>query len=439
MGVQGLHTNDGCPNFAYDGEMMYKADHSDREGLARQAGQFRERFRIPVAGGGQDSIYLCSNSLGLQSKDAVEAVMAELERWGQMGVNGHFDGPMPWVPYHQHTVDGLAMLTGAKAHEVVAMNSLTVNLHLMLTSFFQPHSSKRKIVVESGAFPTDRHAVDSQLASRGLDPQRDVIELKARADRLHHEEDLEQLLEQHGDDIALVLWPGVQYSTGQAFDIARIARACQRADVVLGLDLAHAIGNIELNLHEDGPDFAVWCSYKYLCSGPGAVGGCFVHDRHKNFNGPRLTGWWGHEESTRFLMAPEHGATRGVQGWQLSGPPILSTAPLLASLSLYAEAGWPALHRQALALTNHLASGIQKRLAEHIEIITPLEPHRHGAQLSLRASSGRAAGRRWFERLQAHGVVGDWREPDIIRIAPSPLYNTLADVEAFLDLAERLA
>ena len=418
--------------------MMHRADTAQAESLAQQAGQFRDRFRIPTAGGGRDSIYLCSNSLGLQSSDAVEAVMAELERWGQMGVNGHFDGPMPWVPYQQHTVDGLAMLTGAQAHEVVAMNSLTVNLHLMLSSFYQPHGSKRKIVVESGAFPTDRHAVDSQIASRGLNPQRDVIELNARADRLHYEEDLEQLLEQQGDDIALVLWPGVQYNTGQVFDIARIARACQRADVIFGLDLAHAIGNIELNLHDDGPDFAVWCSYKYLCSGPGAVAGCFVHDRHKDFDGPRLTGWWGHEESTRFLMAPEHGATRGVQGWQLSGLPILSTAPLVASLRLYAEAGWPALRQHSLALTNHLATGIQQRLGDHIEIITPLEPHRHGAQLSLRASAGRAAGRKWFERLQAHGVIADWREPDIIRVAPSPLYNTVADVDAFLALGERL-
>jgi kynureninase len=401
-------------------------------------GHFRDRFRIPTGAEGRDSIYFCGNSLGLQAIASADAVEAELERWGRLGVAGHFDGPLAWMPYHRLATDNLALITGAKPHEVVAMNSLTVNLHLMMVSFFRPDRQRRRILIERGAFPSDRHAVTSQLKFHGLDTDKDLIELAPRRDGLLHEEDIEDYLERYGEQVALVLWPGVQYATGQVFDLARIARACQRAGVVLGLDLAHAVGNIPLELHDIGVDFAVWCSYKYLNAGPGSVAGCFVHDRHQNFTGPRFAGWWGHDEKSRFKMGPEFSAARGAEGWQLSNPPVLALAPLWASLDIFAEAGMRHLRRCSLELTGHLAHALHERLDEHIRILTPLEPHRRGCQLSLQVRAGRKAGRRLFERLEAHGVIADWREPDIIRIAPVPLYNTEADADAFVDMTEEL-
>lgn len=409
--------------------------HSDTENAP---GRFRDRFRIPPGPGGQDTLYFCGNSLGLQPLVAVEAVQAELERWGGMAVTGHFNGPMPWVPYHKNATDGLARLTGAKPQEVVAMNALTTNLHLLLTSFYRPTPERGRIVMEHGAFPSDRHAIESQIRLHGLDPHSQLIEIAPREDRLHHEEDLEHYLEQHGESVAMVLWPGVQYATGQAFDLARVARAAHRIGAPVGIDLAHAIGNIELDLHNDGIDFAVWCHYKYLNAGPGAVGGAFVHSNHHPFDGPRLAGWWGHEEDSRFKMAPTHRPAKGAEGWQISGPPILSTAPLIASLGLFDEAQMPKLRQASLALTGRLAAGITEHLGDEIEIITPLEPHRHGAQLSLKVKAGRSAGRLLFERLIGHGVIGDWREPDIIRMAPTPLYNTFDEVDRFVELAAQL-
>ncbi|TVQ35669.1 MAG: kynureninase [Wenzhouxiangella sp.] len=410
---------------------------SDHPG-AITPGQFRDRFRLPHGPQGHDSLYFCGNSLGLQPIAAADAVAAELERWASLGVGGHFDGPLAWMTYHRLVTDNLALLAGAQRSEVVAMNSLTVNLHLMMVSFFQPVGKRRRILIERGAFPSDRHAVASQLALHGLDLAHDLVELAPRRDGLLHEEDLEDYLERYGDSVALVLWPGVQYATGQVFDLARIARACRRANVTLGLDLAHAIGNIPLELHDWEVDFAVWCSYKYLNAGPGAVAGCFVHERHAEFKGLRLAGWWGHDEKSRFRMGPEFKPSKGAEGWQLSNPPILAMAPLWASLDLFAEADLHALRRASLGLTGHLASELNGRLHEVIRIITPLEPHRRGCQLSLQVRAGRQAGRQLFERLEAHGVVADWREPDIIRVAPVPLYNTVEEVDNFVDLVEKL-
>lgn len=402
-------------------------------------GQFRERFRIPRAPGGGEALYLVGNSLGAQPVAAADAVNAQLESWARLGVVGHFDGPTPWMEFHRWGLDTLAGLVGARRHEVVVMNTLTLNLHLMMASFFRPEGKRRRIVMERGAFPSDRYAVVSQLGWRGLDPKRDLAELAPRRDRLLHEEDLEDYLERYGDEVALVLWPGVQYATGQVFDLARIARACHKAGTVLGLDLAHAVGNIPLTLHDIGADFAVWCSYKYLNSGPAAVAGCFVHERHRDFDGPRLAGWWGHDEPSRFRMGPDFKPMRGAEGWQVSEPPILTLAPLWASLDIFAEAGGiEALRRQSLELTGHLARLIQERLADHINILTPLEPHRRGCQLSLQVRAGREAGRKLFERLEARGVICDWREPDIIRAAPVPLYNTLDEVEALIELMDKL-
>lgn len=402
-------------------------------------GQFRDRFRIPRGPGGKDALYLVGNSLGAQPLTAADAVNAQLERWAQLGVVGHFDGPTPWMAFHRFGIDTLAAMVGAKRHEIVVMNSLIINLHLMLTSFYRPEGKRRRILMERGSFPSDRYAVVSQIQARGMDPQRDLAELAPRRDRLLYEEDLEGYLERYGDQLTLVLWPGVQYASGQVFDLARIARACRKAGVTLGLDLAHMVGNLPLNLHEIGADFAVWCSYKYLNSGPAAVAGCFVHERHRDFDGPRLAGWWGHEESSRFRMGPDFKPTRGTEGWQISEPPILSLAPLWASLDIFAEAGGiERLRRQSLVLTGHLAGLIQERLADRINILTPLEPHRRGCQLSLQVRAGRNAGRQLFERLEARGVICDWREPDIIRAAPVPLYNTLDEVERLVELIDKL-
>ena len=403
-----------------------------------QAGHFRNRFRIPPGGNGAESLYFCGNSLGLQPKAAADAVEAELERWAGLGVAGHVDGPLAWLTYHRLATEHLAMVTGARSDEVVAMNSLTVNLHLMMVSFFQPEGARRRILIERGAFPSDRHAVTSQLDFHGLDVEHDLVELAPRRDGLLHEEDIEDYLERYGDRVALVLWPGVQYATGQVFDIARIARACRKAGVTLGLDLAHAVGNVRLALHDDDVDFAVWCSYKYLNAGPGAVAGCFVHRRHAESERPRFAGWWGHDEKSRFRMGPEFKPMHGAEGWQLSNPPILALAPLWASLAVFAEAGMERLRHCSLDLTGHLARRIQDQLGEHLRILTPLEPHRRGCQLSLQVRAGRAAGRTLFERLEAHGVVADWREPDIIRVAPAPLYNTLEETETLVDLTREL-
>lgn len=401
-------------------------------------GRFRDRFRIPQGKSGQEALYFCGNSLGLQSIAAAQAVNAELERWGDLAVTGHFSGPQPWVPYHRLACQGLAQLIGAKPTEVAPMNTLTVNLHLMLTSFYRPTAGRTMIVMEKGAFPSDRHAVESHLKLHGFDPEQHLIEIAPRDDRLHDEEDVEDFLAHSGERVALVLWPGVQYATGQAFDLRRIAKAGHQAGAVVGTDLAHAIGNIDLNLHDDDIDFGIWCHYKYLNAGPGAVGGCFVHEKHHDFHGPRLAGWWGHDEATRFQMAPEHQPAGGIEGWQISGPPILSTAPLIASLDMFMEADPAKLRQASLALTGHLAKRIQEELAEEIEILTPLDPDRHGAQLSLRVNAGRETGRALFEQLISHDVIGDWREPDIIRMAPAPLYNTLEEVDQFVALVSTL-
>jgi kynureninase len=390
--------------------------------------EFRERFELPRDAHGRPLIYLCGHSLGLMPRAARTLVAQELDDWGALGVLGHESARRPWIPYHENLTAGLAQLTGAAPQEVVAMNSLTANLHLMLAAFFRPRGKRKKILIESGAFPSDRHAVASQLAWHGLDARSTLIELAPAAmeDRVS-EEEIEGTLQQIGSEIALVLWPGVQYRTGQAFDLARIARAAHRARCLVGFDLAHSIGNTELALAQYGADFAVWCSYKYLNAGPGAIGGCFIHERHLG-SSPRahLAGWWGHEATTRFLMRPEFHAAAGAPGWQISNPPILAAAPLIASLEIFIEARLPRLRAKSIALTGFLEF-LLERLAPAVRIITPREPGERGCQLSLRVPGGR----RVLERLLAAGVVCDWREPDTLRVAPVPLYNRFEDVWRF--------
>ena len=421
--------------------MRYTLDSAQAQALDRAdpLASFRQRFHIPQHDG-KDEIYLCGNSLGLQPRDTQRYMLEELEDWQRLGVKGHFDGRRPWMPYHEFATERTARLVGAKPIEVVNMNSLTVNLHLMMTSFYRPTRERHKLLIERGAFPSDRYAVESQVRLHGYDPDQSLIELTSRSgDAFIPVEEIEALLAAEGGRIALVMLPGVQYYSGQAFDLKRIAAAAHKAGCRVGFDLAHAVGNLALQLHDSGADFAVWCNYKYLNSGPGAVAGCFVHERHaKAFDLPRLAGWWGHDKSTRFRMGPEFVPMAGAEGWQLSNPPVLGLAPLLASLELFDEAGMPALREKSVKLTGYLEFLLKEKLAEHIDILTTADPEQRGCQLSLRLHKGRDAARRVFEELEAAGVTGDWREPDVIRVAPVPLYNTYMDVFRFVEILEGL-
>jgi kynureninase len=398
---------------------------------------FRERFALPPHIDGRAAIYLCGHSLGLAPLGARALVNEELDDWNQLAVLGHHVGRRPWIDYAEQLRPTLARVVGAQAGEVVAMNSLTVNLHLLMASFFRPQGKRRCIVVEQGAFSSDRHAVVSQLEWHGLSTADALIEVAPAAGTdLVDESAVEQLLAERGAEIALVLWPGVQYRTGQAFDLGRIARAARTAGANCGFDLAHAVGNMPLQLHADGADFAVWCSYKYLNGGPGAIGGAFVHERHRRAELPGLAGWWGHEAGSRFRMEPGFVPAADAAAWQVSNPPILSTAPVLASLQQFEAAGMPALRAKSLQMTGLLLEQIDTRFARQLQCLTPREPARRGCQLSIRLHAGRDAGRCVFEDLGASGVMADWREPDILRIAPVPLYNNFAELALFCDVLE---
>lgn len=411
--------------------------------LARDAADplasFRDEFLIPPHAGGEQT-YLCGNSLGLQPRVVRAALLDELDAWAQFAVEAHFQGKHPWMPYHNEVRAHLAELVGALPAEVVAMNSLTANLHLMMASFYRPTAERNAILIEKSPFPSDRYAVESQIRFHGCDPSTALIELEGdEPNGCISDAAIERALGAHGARIALVLLPGVQYRTGQVFDLKRIADLAQRKGCVVGFDLAHSVGNVPVNLHDSGGDFAVWCSYKYLNSGPGAVAGCFVHDRHAHTRRPRLAGWWGHDQATRFKMGPDFSPTPGADGWQLSNPPILALAPLRVSLDIFHRAGGIPLREKSLALTGYLSWLIETRLAHVVEILTPREPDRRGCQLSLRVKGGRDAGRALFAHLSANGIIGDWREPDTIRVAPTPLYNRHMDCLHFARTVERWA
>ncbi|MFO3705889.1 kynureninase [Xanthomonas codiaei] len=399
----------------------------------------RDAFVFPQHAGA-DQTYFVGNSLGLQPRKARAMVSEVLDLWGALAVEGHFTGPTQWLTYHQLVRDGLARVVGAQPGEVVAMNTLSVNLHLMMASFYRPTAERGAILIEAGAFPSDRHAVESQLRLHGLDPATHLIEVQAdETDGTLSMAAIAQAIAVHGPRLALVLWPGIQYRTGQAFDLAEIVRLAHAQGAAVGFDLAHAVGNLPLTLHDDGADFAVWCHYKYLNAGPGAVGGCFVHERHSSSDLPRMAGWWGHEQPTRFRMDPQFVPSPGAEGWQLSNPPVLALAPLRASLELFDQAGMAALRAKSERLTGHLEQLIHARLPQVLQIVTPAEPARRGCQLSLRVAGGRAQGRALFEHLRAAGVLGDWREPDVIRIAPVPLYNRFSDLHTFVEQVEAWA
>jgi len=398
---------------------------------------YRKQFELPLHSNGQPLIYLCGHSLGLAPRAALDYVSEELAEWAQLGVAGHHTATRPWIDYAQNFSKGLQHVTGALANEVVAMNSLTVNLHLMMASFYRPVGMRDKVLVEAGSFSSDRHAILGQLSWHKLDPNGTLIELAPRAgEEVLRVEDIEAAIDNCGNELALVLWPGVQYRTGQAFDCARIARAAHRVGAIAGFDMAHSIGNLPLSLHDWDIDFAVWCSYKYLNAGPGAIGGCFVHERHFDSSPARLSGWWGHEPQTRFQMLPAFRPATGAAGWAVSNPPIFSAAPLIASLEMFRSADIGELRAKSIRLTAYAARLLREHAGNDIQIITPDAPEERGCQLSLRVSGGPRRGRRIFDALGDHGIVCDWREPDIIRVAPTPLYNRFIDI---FELVEELA
>ena len=401
-------------------------EYARQQDLADPLANYRDEFYIPPHQQRQQ-YYFAGNSLGLQPKQLASYIQAELKAWRELGVAAHFEGEHPWMPYHELLRESLASITGALPIEVVAMNTLTTNLHLMLVSFFRPQGKRSKIVIEKQAFPSDRYAVVSQLQHHNLDIEKNLVELVNPNNRLLDESTIEDYLAKHGDEVALLLMPGVQYASGQVLDIKRITKAAQLAGAMIGFDLAHAVGNIPLNLHDDGCDFAVWCSYKYLNSGPGNIAGCFVHQRHSADDSlKRFSGWWGHDKSSRFSMGENFIPSAGADAWQLSNPSILGLAALRASLDIFTRAGMPALRKKSLQLTGYLRALVNEGLSQHIEIITPAA--QHGCQLSLRLKAGQQYGKRLFQQLEADGFIGDWREPDILRISPTPLYNSFEDV-----------
>ena len=413
-----------------------KARKLDREDPLRA---MRDHFWIPTKEDGSEQLYFCGNSLGLQAKTVESAVLEELQSWKQLGVEGHFKGERPWLTYNELLRKPMATLVGAKPEEVVFMNTLTVNLHMMMISFYRPDGQRNRIVIEQQSFPSDRYAVESQIRLHGLDPDECLVEIAADPDtRLIGEDRLEAYLDEHGENVALVLWPGVQYASGQVFDLDRITAATHKAGAHCGFDLAHAAGNIPMDLHENGVDFACWCTYKYLNAGTGAIAACFVHERHSERSDlPRLNGWWGNAPESRFEMAPEFIPAKGAEAWQASNPPILAMAPIRASLDIFSEVGMDALRTKSTRMTAYLEELIKTELAEWIDIITPAEPHRRGCQLSLRVLGGAASGRALFEHLEAMGTIPDWREPDIIRVSPVPLYNRYEDCWLFVEQVNR--
>jgi kynureninase len=393
---------------------------------------YRDRFHIPHAPDGAEWTYLTGHSLGLQPKSVRAYVERELKNWEDLAVEGHFHGPQPWVPYVELLSAPTARLVGALPSEVVVMNTLTVNLHCMMVSFYRPTRDRNKIVIESNAFPSDQYAVKSQIQFHGFDPSTSLIELSPRpGETFIRTDDIKALLDREGEKIALIMLAGVNYYSGQFFEIPRITAAARAKGCVVGWDLAHAAGNVPLCMHDSHCDFAIWCTYKYVNGGPGCIGGCFVHERHaRNLDLPRFAGWWGQDKPTRFQMGPDFHPIPGAEGWQLGNPPVLEMASLRASLEIFDEVGMPALRAKSLELTAYLEYLLQLHPSRHFSIITPSDPAQRGAQLSLRLHG---KGRAVCDALKVHGVICDWREPDILRVAPVPLYNTFADAYTFVE------
>ncbi len=421
---------------------------------------FRDRFHFPSPHNGDEPIYFTGNSLGLMPKTARGYIEQELKDWETLGVNAHMHAKNPWLMYHEFLTERMAAIVGAKPIETIMMNSLTVNLHFLLVSFYRPMPERNRIVIEKGAFPSDQYEIKSHLrfhelrsepgarATGFLSPtERSPIAIAQGSDRMAdalieltprdgestlRTEDIIETIEREGDSIALVLLGGVNYLTGQAFDMKSITAAGHKAGAVVGFDLAHAAGNIELKMHDWDVDFAPWCSYKYLNGGPGAVGGAFIHERHaNNFDLPRFAGWWGHDKETRFLMGPEFKPLAGAEGWQISNPPIFQLAALRASLEIFDEATMPALRAKSEKLTSYLEYLLSQIDDKRISVITPSDSNARGCQLSIRVKN---ADKSLFNSITERGVFADWREPDVIRVAPVPLYNSFTDVFLFTEI-----
>ncbi|MCX7637158.1 MAG: kynureninase [Cyclobacteriaceae bacterium] len=392
---------------------------------------YRKKFLLPK-GKRKQLIYFTGNSLGLQPVEAEKFIMQELHDWATLGVEGHFHAARPWMYYHKFFTKPLARLVGAKPQEVAVMNQLTVNLHLMMVSFYRPTPERFKIISEAGAFSSDMYAIESQVRYHGFNPDEAWVEIQPRpGEYTLRTEDILETIRKHGESVALVLFSGVQYYTGQFFNIRKITEAAHAVGAMAGFDLAHAVGNVPLSLHKDNVDFAVWCSYKYLNAGPGSVAGIFVHERHgNNFSLPRFAGWWGHDEKERFKMKKGFKPMPGAEGWQVSNFPVLAGAAQLASLQLFEEAGIKALRRKSQMLTGYLEFLLREADNEgkYFQIITPVQEAERGCQLSLLMKKN---GKRIYDRLVRSGVVVDWREPDVIRLAPVPLYNTFEEVYRF--------
>jgi kynureninase len=388
---------------------------------------YRNQFHMPKDKHGNDLIYMTGNSLGLQPKQTQRYIDQELKDWANLGVEGHIEAKNPWLPYHEFLTDTMAKIVGAKPIEVVVMNTLTANLHFMMVSFYQPTKTRYKILIEHDAFPSDKYAVESQLRHHGFDDKEGLILWKPReGEDLLNLEDLELILKDQGEEIALIMIGGVNYYTGQFFDLKHITKLGHKHGCIVGFDCAHGAGNVQLNLHESGADFAAWCTYKYLNSGPGSLAGCFVHERHayrKDLN--RFTGWWSHNKQTRFNMRGEFDQLPGAEGWQLSNPPILSMAAIKASLDMFNKVGMEQLTAKSKKLTGYFEF-LLKSLGENtIKIITPNNPDERGCQLSIQVKK---VDKSLHNKLTKAGVISDWREPDVIRCAPVPFYNTFQDV-----------
>jgi kynureninase len=394
---------------------------------------FREKFYLPKQPNGEDVLYFTGNSLGLQPKLAREYIEQELNDWATFGVEGHFHAKNPWMPYHEFLTNSMANVVGAKPCEVVVMNSLTVNLHLLMVSFYRPNGKRNKIVIEKNAFPSDQYAVQSQIKFHGFEVESSLIELEPRGgESILRTADILETIRQNGDEIALIMLGGVNYYTGQAFDFEAITKGGHEAGAMVGFDLAHAAGNILLDLHDWNVDFAAWCSYKYLNSGPGGIAGVFIHENHiARTDLPRFAGWWGHDKETRFLMGDEFVPIKTAEGWQLSNPPIFQMASLRASLEIFAQAGMKNLREKSVKLTNYLEYLLSEIEDKRIEIITPSNPSERGCQLSIRVKN---SDKELFRAITEKGVIADWREPDVIRVAPVPLYNSFLDCWKFVEV-----
>jgi kynureninase len=421
---------------------------SDNEDFAKQLDAqdslhlFREKFHLPANSSGEPLIYFAGNSLGLMPKTAKQAVDQELDDWAKLGVDAHLEAKTPWYTYHESLREPTARIVGAKPVEVICMNSLTVNLHLMMATFYRPTKSRFKILMEDPAFPSDTYAIKTQIIHHGLDPKDALILARPRSGELTvRTEEILDLIEKHSEELAVVLIGGVNFFTGQFFDIPTITAAAQKHGITVGVDLAHAIGNVPLSLHDWNVDFAVWCSYKYLNAGPGAVAGAFVHERHaRNTHLPRLAGWFGNDPNTRFRMhlEPEFIPVPSADGWQISNPPILSMAPLRASLAIFEEAGMDALRQKSIKLTNYLQFLLESepdgQAKKQYTIITPRQADQRGCQLSILV---REHPKELFTKLDAADVKCDFREPNVIRAAPTPLYNAFHEVWRFANILRR--